>query len=177
LRCAWLRLKSAHGWEFARCGWCALRAVAAITTQRAVRRSMARRAALPLLLALAASAYASAVAAAVQAAAAPAFAVPPGYASFNDYCVRHLATLSDAALDELYANSTSASGTSASGGSGDASQAAPRGCVPGCILPGHGSSVFAPTLRGAAPRPRCCARCTRCARESNIRCAWCRVGR
>jgi hypothetical protein len=111
---------------------------------------MARRAALPLLLALATFAYASAVAAAaVQAAAAPAFAVPAGYASFNDYCVRHLATLSDAALDELYANSTTSASDSASG-SGDASQqAAPRGCVPGCILPGHGSSVFAPTLRGA----------------------------
>jgi hypothetical protein len=112
---------------------------------------MARRT-LSLLLALAASATAAA-AAAVQAAAAPEFALPSGYASFNDYCMRHLAVLSDAALDELYTNSTSA----ANSGSGDASLAAPRGCVPGCILPGHGSSVFAPTLRGAARVRALCA--------------------
>ena len=77
------------------------------------------------------------------------FVVPPGFLSFCDYCARHLQLLSDDALDALYAeaaasgdNGTDASATNA------AAVVPPRGCVPGCILAGHGTSVFAPAMGG-----------------------------
>ena len=105
---------------------------------------MTRTASTLLLAALACAVLASRVAALP----APAeFVVPDGFASFSDYCVRHLAMLSDAALDALYANATASRLLDA--------LAPPRGCVPGCILPGHGTSVFAPTVSGIMWSGKC----------------------
>jgi hypothetical protein len=85
-------------------------------------------------------------------AAAAEFVPPQGYSSFADYCARGLSWLSDAALDALYEDSRTVASTPASNNASaamaSAALAAPRGCVPGCILAGHGTALTAPLVRG-----------------------------
>jgi hypothetical protein len=111
------------------------------------------RAAAALLLAalalLARAARASASSSQPHSLAAAAEFVPPqGYSSFADYCARGLSWLSDAALDALYEDSRAVASSAGNNASAAISLAAPRGCVPGCILAGHGTALSAPLVRG-----------------------------
>jgi hypothetical protein len=107
--------------------------------------------------------------------APPPFAPPPGFASLSDYCRNGLSRLSDASLLQLYASAatpTAAATATQRGSTANVSAAprsaasaadgsslplrAPRGCVDGCILFGHGSAgLLAPNLEGRLWSGKC----------------------
>jgi hypothetical protein len=132
-------------------------------------RSSARallRAASACVLAAACAAAASETA--LSADAPPLFAPPPGFASLSDYCRNGLSRLSSVALLQLYASAAPTSTTAQTAtqrgslrGANNASLApaalrAPRGCVDGCILFGHGSAgLLAPNLEGTLWSGKC----------------------
>jgi hypothetical protein len=134
---------------------------------------MPRSSARPLLRVAAACVLAAACAAAASETALspdapPPFAPPPGFGSLSDYCRNGLSRLSDDALLQLYASAAPTSATAQTAtqrgslrGAHNASLApaalrAPRGCVDGCILFGHGSAgLLAPNLEGTLWSGKC----------------------